>query len=1017
MADLAEQLLSVLSTIRVPKPGDRVHKDECAFSFDNPKKEIEGNSGSGDPPRKKPTRLAIGVEGGFDVASEQAQYEEEVKLIIFPEKQEVISDELNSLPDVVRERITASITGILAADAASRKEQVQEWDGEVRQVSKHAASLKQLDNGVRIPPSGWKCQACEMRENLWLNLTDGAILCGRRYFDGSGGNNHAVLHYNETGFPLAVKLGTITPDGADVYSYDEDDMVLDPHLPEHLAHFGIDMMSMQKVLYPFYITDKTMTELEIDMNQRIGEWEVIQESGVALKPLYGPGYTGMQNLGNSCYLNSVMQVIFSITDFQNKAKLGHGLLSGEYSHPNSNGDNGDAGSENRRHCRSSDNPSAAFRFLIEERIRCLSSEKVKYSQRVDYIMALPVPLDQATNKDELMDYEVKRKEAELTKSPLPELVRAKIPFDACLSAFSEPETVEDFWSAAVQGKSVASNVMEVLPLHPEALRAYTIPGLLALPGVPEALSCPNAQGREVLLSRPLLPPGVPAGHGSWLSITRDVKTNVSIEMPDTLDISSLQGVGLQPGEEELPDMAPPPLMTPDIEVKAPVLDESVVTQLAEMGFPLDACRKAVFFTGNSGAEAAMNWVMSHMDDPDFAAPLVLPGSGSAPLDTPTSQTTPEPPPSEEHLATIISMGFSRDQASRALRATNNSLDRAVDWIFSHIDDLDAMDISEGRSAAESVSESVPVGPRVRDGPGRYELFAFISHMGTSTMCGHYVCHIRKDGSEFKFKAHQGVGGGKGRGLFDAADSCPKLTFLHLVAPKPPSTPPDPLTPLEYDKATPVMRADVVCGAPTIYLDFTRQKLDAKFGVAAQNCYKVAKGAFTGEISPAMIKDCGVGWVILGHSERRHVFGESDELIGQKVAHALAEGLGVIACIGEKLDEREAGITEKVVFEQTKVIADNVKDWSKVVIAYEPVWAIGTGKTATPQQAQEVHEKLRKWFKTNISEDVAKSIRIIYGGSVTGGTCKELASQADVDGFLVGGASLKPEFIDIINARE
>ncbi|KAI2564093.1 TPI1 isoform 9, partial [Pan troglodytes] len=98
----------------------------------------------------------------------------------------------------------------------------------------------------------------------------------------------------------------------------------------------------------------------------------------------------------------------------------------------------------------------------------------------------------------------------------------------------------------------------------------------------------------------------------------------------------------------------------------------------------------------------------------------------------------------------------------------------------------------------------------------------------------------------------------------------------------------------------------------------------------------------------MIKDCGATWVVLGHSERRHVFGESDELIGQKVAHALAEGLGVIACIGEKLDEREAGITEKVVFEQTKVIADNVKDWSKVVLAYEPVWAIGTGKTATPQ---------------------------------------------------------------------
>ncbi|CAI9574448.1 unnamed protein product, partial [Staurois parvus] len=143
---------------------------------------------------------------------------------------------------------------------------------------------------------------------------------------------------------------------------------------------------------------------------------------------------------------------------------------------------------------------------------------------------------------------------------------------------------------------------------------------------------------------------------------------------------------------------------------------------------------------------------------------------------------------------------------------------------------------------------------------------------------------------------------------------------------------------------------------------------AKIGVAAQNCYKVAKGAFTGEIRYDLL--------------RRHVFGESDELIGQK------------------LDQREAGITDKIVAEQTKFIADNVKDWSKVVLAYEPVWAIGTGKTATPQQAQEVHAKLR----------------IIYGGSVTGGTCKELASQPDIDGFLVGGASLKPEFIEIINAK-
>ncbi|EMP38288.1 Triosephosphate isomerase [Chelonia mydas] len=144
----------------------------------------------------------------------------------------------------------------------------------------------------------------------------------------------------------------------------------------------------------------------------------------------------------------------------------------------------------------------------------------------------------------------------------------------------------------------------------------------------------------------------------------------------------------------------------------------------------------------------------------------------------------------------------------------------------------------------------------------------------------------------------------------------------------------------------------------------------------------------------MIKDIRATWVILRHSERTHVFGESDELIGQKVAHALAEGLGVITCIGEKLDEREAGIKEKVVFEQTMLSTITLKDWSKVVLAYEPVWAIGTGKTATPQQAPEGHEKLRGWLQSHVSEAVARSTRIIYGDSVTGGTCKELASQHD-----------------------
>uniref|UniRef100_A0A8C8DZ67 Ubiquitin carboxyl-terminal hydrolase n=1 Tax=Oryzias sinensis TaxID=183150 RepID=A0A8C8DZ67_9TELE len=811
MGDVGEILMSVLSTIRVPKPGDRVHKDECALSFASPesegglyvcmnsflgfgsqyverhhartgqraylhitrtrkaKKEDDNNSGSGHPPKKKPTRLAIGIEGGFDVELEQ--YEEDVKVVLLPERQEVTSEDLATMPDVVRERVSLSMAGIMAADSVSHALQVQQWDGEVRQESKHAKVLQFLTiiSGllkilVFLFPffnlSGWRCE----------------VLCGRRYFDGTGGNNHALLHFQETGYPLAVKLGTITPDGADVYSYDEDDMVLDSKLAEHLSHFGIDMMTMEK-------TERTMTELEIAVNQRVGEWEVIQESGTTLRPLFGPGLTGMKNLGNSCYLNSVMQVLFTIPDFQNKyvanidkiideapsdptqdfktqvAKLGYGLLSGDYSKPaldlgDENGASEPRGdqigiaprmfkalvgrghpefSTNRqqdaqefllhfinmveRNCRSGSNPSEAFRFLVEDRIVCQQSQKAKYTQRVEYIVQLPVPMDQATNTEELQEAEQRREEGD-SSAPT---VRAQIPFTACMAALSEPEILTDFWSSAVQAKTAATK-MTRFASFPDHLVIQIKKFTFGLDWVPK-------------------------------------KLDVSIDVPDTLDLSALRATGQQPGEELLPEVAPPPLMTPDVEVKgilgshgndeddslyspllSPVLDDSTVSQLCEMGFPLEACRKAVYYTGNTGIDSAMNWIMGHMDDSDFSAPLVLPGGSSGPGSTPTESL------SEEHLATIVSMGFSRDQATKALRATSNVLDRAVDWIFSHLDDLESMDVSEGgRSAVESEGgRDPPPGPRVRDGPGKYELFAFISHMGTSTMCGHYVCHIKKD---------------------------------------------------------------------------------------------------------------------------------------------------------------------------------------------------------------------------------------------------------------------------------
>ncbi|OQR76335.1 triosephosphate isomerase-like [Tropilaelaps mercedesae] len=215
------------------------------------------------------------------------------------------------------------------------------------------------------------------------------------------------------------------------------------------------------------------------------------------------------------------------------------------------------------------------------------------------------------------------------------------------------------------------------------------------------------------------------------------------------------------------------------------------------------------------------------------------------------------------------------------------------------------------------------------------------------------------------------------------------------------------------------KTEVCVGVPAPYLQFVRNIVSSKIHIVAQNCYKVPSGAFTGELSVEMIKDCCSDGVLLGHSERRNVFGEKDELIAEKCALVLDNKLEVIACIGELLEEREAGKTEEVVFRQLKAYADKIKpdQWARVVIAYEPVWAIGTGKTATPDQAQEIHAKLRDWLSKNVSEEVSLNTRIIYGGSVTAANCKELAQKPDIDGFLVGGASLKPEFIDIINAKK
>ena len=188
-------------------------------------------------------------------------------------------------------------------------------------------------------------------------------------------------------------------------------------------------------------------------------------------------------------------------------------------------------------------------------------------------------------------------------------------------------------------------------------------------------------------------------------------------------------------------------------------------------------------------------------------------------------------------------------------------------------------------------------------------------------------------------------------------------------------------------------------------------------VAAQDVSQYGRGAYTGNITADQLTDANIKWTLTGHSERRTLFGETDQDVALKTKVAVENGLNVMLCIGEQLEERESGKTGEVNARQLQAVVEELTEgqWGNVVIAYEPVWAIGTGLTATPEIAQETHAEIREWLGKNVSKEAAASVRILYGGSVSDANAADLIQKEDIDGFLVGGASLKPAFHQIVAA--
>ncbi|KAL0328520.1 UNVERIFIED_CONTAM: Ubiquitin carboxyl-terminal hydrolase 14 [Sesamum calycinum] len=709
---------------------------------------------SEDRPSKKPTLLAIGVEGGFD--NNDPVYEQSYEIVILPDYV-TLPFPWVELPEKVRLAVDAIIMSV----GVEKKEQVAAWTADTKIISKHAMELKQLDNGVIVPPSGWKCEKCDKTDNLWLNLTDGSILCGRRNWDGSGGNDHAVNHYNMTKYPLAVKLGTITADleaadsdctskllllelhSSDVYSYDEDASVIDPLLAQHLQHFGIDFSSLQK-------TEMTTAERELDQNTNF-DWNRIQESGQEVEPLFGPGYTGLVNLGNSCYLAATMQVVFSTRGFCSRyyldqglkmafdtapadptvdlntqlTKLAHGLLSGKYSIPATKKDDGDA-SQTTLTAKQEGIPPRMFKSVIAakhpefstmrqqdalefflhlidqvernnsgnpnfdparsfkfgiEERLQCSSGKVAYNKRYDYILSLNIPLHKATNKKELEDFQKLKAE----KSARGE----ELSSDEIVRPRVPLMDCLDCFSAPEELHDFYSSALNAKTTAVKTAGLTSFPDYLVL------------HMRKFVLEAGWVPK----------------KLDVYIDVPDTIDIRNMRSKGLQPGEELLPDCA-----AEDGGLNA---NEDIVGQLVSMGFQYLHCQKAAISTSNAGVEEAMNWLLNHMNDPDIDEPI-----GKA------QKSVPYIDPSK--VDTLISFGFEEEVARKALQASGGDIEKATEWIFNPPSGITNMDTTPSSSGAE-VDAALP------DGQGRYRLIGLVSHIGTSTHCGHYVAHIYKDG--------------------------------------------------------------------------------------------------------------------------------------------------------------------------------------------------------------------------------------------------------------------------------
>ena len=617
-------------------------------------------------------------------------------------------------------KLAAVVDGVMKANTFSRQEEVKAWEQEFTSCE-HILTLQQeAPRKIESQDLG-HCSMCDLHENLWLCLECGNLGCGRAQFGGLKGNSHGVAHKQVSGHAVAVKLGSITSDGtADVYCYACDEERVDNDLGKHLAHWGIMLAERQK-------TEKSLMEMQVDENLR-WEFAMTDDEGRELKKLFGEGFTGLKNIGNSCYLASTIQCLFALPQFQKRyfqpdsdlpivedpaqdletqlRKLGDGLLSGRYSKPDPDIVSSDSSEiqyqkglapsmlkhlvgrghpefstmrqqdsfefllhvfkliTRSQHPAPLQDPTKAFRFALEERLQCVNCKKVRYRTDEQDNISIPVPLRKLPKSSITEDgKEVDEYEPVTLKE--------------CLDSFTATEMVE--FTCAACGSKDGCSKRSLFKTFPEVLAV-------------------NAS-RFVLIN--------------WVP----TKVNVAVVVGDEPFLFDVyKSRGHQPNEELLPEDAAEP--KPSF-----AANEDAVQQLEGMGFPRNRCEKALHATGNSDANAAMEWLFAHMEDPDIDAPLDL-GGGAAPAGT----------ADPEKIEMLGAMGFAPPQARKALKETGGEMERAVEWLFSHPDEQGEFEDEPAAAGIPGVKEL----PGKSELPATFQLNSIICHKGASVHTGYVL---------------------------------------------------------------------------------------------------------------------------------------------------------------------------------------------------------------------------------------------------------------------------------------